>query len=61
MTPQREQAEHLLAAGQRDQAAVRILRKDPESPVEITLFHAQQVGSRDAEGNLSSLNRPLCD
>lgn len=46
MTPQREQAEHLLTAGQRDQTAVRILRRDPESPVEITLFHAQQAAEK---------------
>ncbi len=43
MNPLSEEAKQLLAAGQRDQMAFRILGRDPESPVEIVLFHAQQA------------------
>lgn len=38
-----EEARQLLAAGQRDRTAFRVLRRDAESPVEIILFHAQQA------------------
>ena len=43
MNPQREEAEQLLAAAQRDRTGFHILRRDAESPVEIMLFHAQQA------------------
>jgi HEPN domain-containing protein len=43
MNPLDEEVKQLLAAGQRDQMAFRILGRDPESPVEIVLFHAQQA------------------
>lgn len=43
MKPLSEEARQLLAAGQRDRTAFRVLRRDAESPVEIILFHAQQA------------------
>ena len=46
MTPQREEAEQLLAAAERDAVAFRILSADPEAPTEIVLFHAQQAAEK---------------
>ena len=46
MKPQREEAEQLLAAAQRDRTGFRILRRDAESPAEIVLFHAQQAAEK---------------
>lgn len=41
-----EQAGQLLAAARRDHLTYRILRRDAESPLETTLFHAQQVAEK---------------
>jgi len=38
-----EEARQLLAAGERNRTAFRILNRDSEAPNEIVLFHAQQV------------------
>ena len=38
-----EQASALFAAAQRDWRTFLILMRDPESPLETTLFHAQQT------------------
>jgi HEPN domain-containing protein len=38
-----EQAIALLEAAQRDRITLRILLRDPEAPLETTLFHAQQA------------------
>jgi HEPN domain-containing protein len=38
-----EQSRELLSAAARDELTCRILRRDAESPVEATLFHAQQT------------------
>lgn len=46
MNPQNEEAEQLLASGQRDLTALLILRRDTESPLEIVLFHAQQAAEK---------------
>lgn len=43
MSPFDEQAAELLAAAMRDRVTYRILRQNPDSPVETTLFHAQQA------------------
>jgi len=43
MSPHIEQARALLAAAQRDRLTFRILRREPEAPIETTLFHAQQT------------------
>ncbi len=43
MSPHDEQSRELLAAAARDELTCRILRRDAESPVEATLFHAQQT------------------
>lgn len=46
MKPQPEEAAQLMAAGQRDRLAFRILNRDPEAPDEIVLFHAQQAAEK---------------
>ncbi|MDI6751077.1 MAG: HEPN domain-containing protein [Pseudomonadota bacterium] len=43
MSPHEEQAKALLAAAERDDKTFRILARDPEAPVETTLFHVQQA------------------
>lgn len=43
MSPLLEQARELLSAARRDQKTLRVLVKDPESPLESELFHAQQA------------------
>ncbi|MEW6039631.1 MAG: HEPN domain-containing protein [Pseudomonadota bacterium] len=43
MNPPLEEARQLLAAGERDRTAFRILNRDSEAPNEIVLFHAQQA------------------
>jgi len=55
MNPQREEAEQLLAAAQRNRTGFRILRRDAESPVEILLFHARQ-GAKKLIKTVLSLN-----
>ncbi|MEW6039635.1 MAG: HEPN domain-containing protein [Pseudomonadota bacterium] len=46
MNPRLEEAEQLLAAGERDRTAFRILNRDSEAPNEIVLFHAQQAAEK---------------
>jgi HEPN domain-containing protein len=43
MSSHSEQAAALFEAAQRDRQTFRILLRDPESPLETTLFHAQQA------------------
>lgn len=43
MSSHDEQANALFEAAQRDHQTFRILLRDPESPLETTLFHAQQA------------------
>ena len=43
MNPQLEESKQLLAVGERDRAAFRILNRDSEAPDEYVLFHAQQA------------------
>jgi len=42
MSSHSEQAMALLDAAKRDLVTLKVLLKDPESPIETTLFHAQQ-------------------
>lgn len=46
MSEHREQAETLLAAGLRDQLALRLLRQSGEAPHESMGFHAQQASEK---------------
>jgi HEPN domain-containing protein len=46
MTPRLDEAAQLLAAGDRDRLAFRILNRDPNAPEEILLFHAQQAAEK---------------
>lgn len=46
MTPPPEESAQLLAAGDRDRLAFRILNDHAESPDEIVLFHAQQAAEK---------------
>lgn len=41
-----EQAVELFTAAQRDRVTYCILRRDPEAPIETTMFHAQQVAEK---------------
>lgn len=43
MSPHDEQAQALIDAAQRDRLTFQILLRDPDSPLETTLFHAQQA------------------
>jgi HEPN domain-containing protein len=43
MSPHEAQARELLDAAQRDFITLRVLLRDIESPLETTLFHAQQA------------------
>lgn len=43
MSSHSEQATALFESAQRDRQTFRILLRDPESPLETTLFHAQQA------------------
>jgi HEPN domain-containing protein len=43
MSSHSEQAKALLDAAQRDLITLKVLLKDSESPIETTLFHAQQM------------------
>lgn len=43
MSSHDEQAQALIEAAQRDRLTFQILLRDPESPLETTLFHAQQA------------------
>jgi hypothetical protein len=44
--PQPDEARQLLAAARRDQHALVILTRDPQAPVEIALFLAQQAAEK---------------
>ena len=46
MSPRRDEWEQLIAAGERDCIAFRILARDHEAPSEILLFHAQQAAEK---------------
>lgn len=46
MTPRLDEAMQLLAAGDRDLLAFRILNREPDAPEEILLFHAQQAAEK---------------
>ncbi|MTW22436.1 HEPN domain-containing protein [Allochromatium palmeri] len=46
MTLRLDEAAQLLAAGDRDRLAFRILNRDPNAPEEILLFHAQQAAEK---------------
>lgn len=41
-----EQAKEIFVAARRDRVTYRILRRDAESPLETTMFHAQQVAEK---------------
>lgn len=43
MSSHDEQAQALIDAAQRDRLTFEILLRDPDSPLETTLFHAQQA------------------
>lgn len=43
MIPHEEQTQALIEAAQRDRLTFQILLRDPNSPLETTLFHAQQA------------------
>lgn len=43
MSPHEEQTQALIEAAQRDRLTFQILLRDPNSPLETTLFHAQQA------------------
>jgi len=46
MTPPPDESAQLLAAGDRDRLAFRILSDNAEAPDEIVLFHAQQAAEK---------------
>lgn len=54
MNPRSEEAKQLLAAGERDRTAFRILNRDSEAPNEIVLFHAQQAIEKFIKAVLST-------
>lgn len=52
MSTPNEQAVELLAAAKRDFVTFHILRRNSESPLETTLFHAQQVAEKSIKAML---------
>ncbi|NWG30603.1 MAG: HEPN domain-containing protein [Rhodocyclaceae bacterium] len=54
MNPHEEQAWALIDAAERDGKTFRILVRDPESPIETTLFHAQQALEKSLKAALVS-------
>jgi HEPN domain-containing protein len=54
MSPRRDEWAHLIAAGERDYIAFRILARDPEAPEEIVLFHAQQAAENFLKAALTA-------
>jgi len=54
MSPHDEQSRELLAAAARDALTFHILRRDVESPIETTLFHAQQTIEKGLKAALVS-------
>lgn len=54
MNPNDEQAQALLAAAERDRQTFRILSRVAESPIETTLFHAQQAFEKSLKAALVS-------
>ena len=54
MSPHDEQAKALVAAAERDRKTFRILSRVSESPIETTLFHAQQALGKGLKAALVS-------
>jgi HEPN domain-containing protein len=54
MSPHDEQSRELLAAAARDALTFHILLRDVESPIETTLFHAQQAVEKGLKAALVS-------